>query len=96
MFGNTKTTNILDDKGSTVTLEKNIVNNEVKKPIRQHYEWKTRVHNQIEEHQAYLSFSDELAHDKTMLDPSFRIEKTKIGNDNGYYYVIRAYTQLEY
>ncbi len=95
-FGNTKTTTIIDKEGSTKTQEKNIVAGEVKLPIRQRYEWKTRVHSQKEEHQAYISFSDELAKDKTMLDPSFRIEHTKLGDANGYYYTVRTYTQLEY
>lgn len=96
MFGNTKTTTIIDKEGSTKTAEKNIVAGDVKLPVRQHYAWKVRVHSQKEEHQAIISFSDELQKDKTMLDPSISWDFTKIGNANGYYYLVKHYTQLEY
>lgn len=96
MYGNTQTTVILDNNGSTITSEENIVAGKINRPIRKRYELKVRVHSQQEEHEAYLKFSDDLANDKTKLDPAFRIDKTKLGNENGYYYVVNCYTQLEY
>lgn len=96
MYGAQKTTQVIDDNGSTITTAKNIVNDEVVRPVRQYYEVKTRVHNEREEHEAYIEFSDDLRKDKSMLDPNWRIERSKIGNDNGYYYVVRCWTCLEY
>lgn len=96
MFGTQKTTNLLDDDGSRVTVEENIVAGKVNRPVRKYYEIKTRVHSQKDEHAAYLSFSDEIQHDKSLLDPSWRIENSSLGKEKGFYYVIKCYTQLEY
>lgn len=95
-YGTIKTIVILDDNGSTETETINIHKAETIRPVRKSYEIKHRVHNQQEEHQAYLEFSDELQRDKTMLDPCFKLEFTKIGRDNGFYYVVKCYTQLSY
>lgn len=95
-FGTTKTTNVIDSEGSTVTTEQKYVKGKVNDIVRKYYEVKVRVHNQKEEHEAYVAFSEAVSNDKSMLDPAFRIEHTKLGNDNGYYYVVECYTKLEY
>lgn len=96
MYGAEHTTKVIDDDGSTVTTKENKVAGEVVRPVRKYYEIKTRVHNQKEEHEAYIKFSDEFAHDKSMLDTTVKIERSKVGDTNGYYYVVKCYTQLEY
>lgn len=96
MYGAKDTTHVIDDEGSTRTTARNIVNDEIVRPVRQRYEIKTRVHNQREEHEAYLKFSDEFARDRSMLDTYVKIEHSKVGDQNGYYYVVKCYTQLEY
>lgn len=95
-FGTTKTTIILDDNGSTETIIENYHSSEIIKPVRKSYEIKLRVRNQEEEHRAYIDFSDELQRDKTMLDPCFKLEFTKLGRENGFYYVVKCFTQLQY
>lgn len=95
-YGTLETTHILDNNGSTVTKEVNYVKSETNKPVRNKYRIKKRVHNQREEHEAYIEFSNDISRDKSKLDPAFQIERTKLGNDNGYYYVVLCYTQLEY
>lgn len=64
------------------------------KPVRRHYEYRVKVKDKKEEMTEYLKFSDNLTPEK--LDPGFRIETTAHGNDNGYYFVIKAYTTLDY
>lgn len=95
-YGATKTTQVLDDQGSTETIVENFHGGDVVKPVRKMYEVKTRVRSQKEEHAVYLDFSDEILRNKTMLDPSFRIEHTKVGNENGFYYTVKCYTVLVY
>ena len=95
-FGKISTTKILDDEGSTVTECENVFDSQPVKPIRRTYEIRTRVNSQSKEHTAYIKFSDDLLHDKTKLDPYFRIERTISGDKEGYYYVVCVYTQLIY
>ena len=95
-YGNTETVRILDEQGSTQKTEKNIVQGEVKKPVRQTYKYRERVANKVEEQQAYINFSEELSRDTWKLDPAFVIDRTSLGDKEGYYYVIKQYTTLEY
>ena len=95
-FGKTKTTQVIDDNGSTKTTERNYMAGEVTKPSREYFEYRHKVQNEKEEHEAYLDFSLSLHNDKTMLDPAFRIERSKIGDKDGYYFVVKCYTRLVY
>lgn len=94
VFGKVKETIPLDDSGSTVTVERNMVKSEVVKPVRRYYEYRVRVTDRKEEMVEYLKFSDSLSEEK--LDPGFRIERTKQGNLEGYYFVVKTYTVLDY
>lgn len=96
LFGKTEETRVLDDNGSTVREEINIRASVPTMPIRKHYEIKKKVYNQGQEHAEYIQFSDDLVKDKSMLDPSFRIEHSTIGDETGYYFVVWCYTRLEY
>lgn len=89
-------TKLLDDNGSTVTNELNIVKSKSIAPTRKRYEMKYRVNTQKEEHEKMLEFSDELAKNKSMLDPVIRWEHTKLGREHGYYNLVCCYTVLEY
>lgn len=60
-------------------------------PRRERVEERIFVKNQKEEHEEYLKFSDELARDKGMLDPVWRIEHR---NRKDGYYVIKCYSRL--
>ena len=95
-FGNINTTMVIDDHGSTIETDETLANNLQKGPIKKTYNIRTRVHSQTEEHAEYVRFSDDIKRDRTMLLPSFALEHNKIGDDNGYYYVVKTYTILEY
>lgn len=95
-FGKIEETRVLDNNGSTIREEVNIRESIPTMPIRKHYEIKKKVYNQEQEHSEYIQFSDDLAKDKTMLDPAFRIEHSVLGDQTGYYFVIWCYTRLEY
>lgn len=95
-YGTATTTQILDENGSTEITTEKYVKGIINKPVRKAYEIKTRVKSQAEEHEAYINFSDSLSRDKSKLEPSFKIERSKIGDDNGYYYVVECYSVLEY
>ncbi len=93
-FGKEEIITQLDDEGSTVTEERHIVNFKTNYPVRKRYERKVRVKDKKEEMTEYLKFSDSL--DGTKKDPSFRIESSKHGEENGYYYIVKCWTELVY
>jgi hypothetical protein len=94
-FGTERTQNTLDKEGSTVTAERNIVDFKVVTPVRHRYEMRVKVRNSKDELTEYLKFSDSLDGGKTKLDPGFRIEYTRQGNADGYYFVVKCWTVLE-
>lgn len=93
-YGKERSTTTLDDNGSTQTEERNIVDYQTVNPIRKYYEYRVKVKDKKEEMTEYLKFTDSL--DESKLDPNFKIERSKHGNDNGYYFVVKCYTELEY
>ncbi len=93
-FGTISETRTLDGNGSTVKVERKYVDGTVNKPVRRYYQYRTKVNNKKEEMTEYMKFSDSL--DETKLDPGFSIERTTHGNVNGYYFVIKSYTLLDY
>lgn len=95
--GSHEETKILDDNGSTESSETKYFGKGHKSyPVRHRFRIRRKVANQREEQEEYATFSDDLITDKTMLDPVFEIEHTKKGDEEGYYFVIRCYTKLEY
>jgi hypothetical protein len=98
IFGTIKDTTITDALGSiqTDTIQISMGKPNENIPVRRYVEEKIRVKNQQEEHQAYLDFSDCNLRDKTRLQPEFKVEHTKAGNENGYYLVSCCYTRLIY
>lgn len=95
-YGKVETARVLDNNGSTETTQENFNNGLVNTPVRRRYEIKERVTNDKEEFEQYARFSRELEKDKTMLDPAFKIERSKLGDANGYYYTVWCFTRLEY
>lgn len=95
-FGMVSKVKSLDKEGSTKQVDDTILNGESKSPLRVSYKMRVRVHNQTEEHQEYVKFSDEVNDNRSMLDPCFMIEHNRLGDQSGYYYVVRCYTILEY
>lgn len=96
-FGSEEVTSILDENGSTATASIDYKGGKPKLPVRRHYKIRERVYSQKEEHAKYLEFSQELAANQSMLDPVWHPrERSKDGDVNGYYYVVKGYTLLEY
>ncbi len=95
-FGEVNKTRVIDGDGSTATTQVIYADGTPNMPQRVRYEFRTRVKNITEEQQEYDSFSNEVAYNLKMLDPVFKLERTKRSLENGYYYVVKAYTVLEY
>jgi hypothetical protein len=95
-FGSTEKTTLLDEHGSTANTVTNYRAGTANLPVRTRYTIKAKVYNQQEEHTQYLTFSDELAKNRGLLDPEWKIEHTKYGDENGCYYVVKSYTVLSY
>lgn len=93
-FGKLETTEVIDEDGSTVTLERNYVAGETVKPKRLHYEIRHRTDKTDLETIARIASS--LVNDIAKFDASLRLERTKAGEMNGYYHVVECYTLLEY
>lgn len=97
LYGTEEVTSILDENGSTATASIDYKNGKPKLPVRRHYKIRERVHSLAEEQAKYLEFSEELAGNTLMLDPIWLPkERSKDGDANGYYYVVKGYTLLEY
>lgn len=95
-FGTSETTVVIDDNGSTETQSENIRDGAVVLPVRRTYAIKTRVHSRLEEKAVYDKFSLDNETNPKRLDTSFKIERSKIGDLNGFYYTVECYTQLVY
>lgn len=96
-FGEHEITKILDDDGSTETTVMNYANNKLKRPIRHKFSMRVRVFSHDEALEKYGEFGKELAERPEMLDPTWQPkERSKDGDENGYFYVVKGYTILEY
>lgn len=95
-FGEVNKTRVIDQEGSTATTQVIYTDGEPKMPQRVRYEFRSRVKNERQEQQEYLDFSNEVSSNLMMLDPIFKLERTKRTLENGYYYIVRCYTTLEY
>jgi hypothetical protein len=93
-YGLQRVTTVIDDNGSTITTETNIRAYKPVKPTRKYSEIRERVKNKKEEMTEYLKFTESM--DEKKLDPSFRIERTREGDAKGYYYIVKAWTEVQY
>lgn len=94
--GKLETTQTLDDNGSTKATSENYKDGIVVGQVRERYEERYKVANELEEIAQYHKFANANAHDPTRLDPEFKI----VGRSNmelqrkGYYFVVHCYTRL--
>lgn len=96
-FGSVETTKIIDDNGSTITKTTDYKNGMPKSPVRVTFRFRERVYSDQEALKKHLAFSEELAATPSMLDPVWLPkERSKDGDANGYYYVVKGYTLLDY
>ena len=84
-----------NEKGDYTEIEKNIVEGEVNSPISRTVEERVKVYNREEELLEYQKFSDEVLNNPDILHPAFKIETSRTGKRDGYYFVIKCYTKLE-
>ena len=95
-FGKIKTTKV---EGSlTSHIEANMVEGVAVTPKRVRYEERIRVRNAKEEQEEFLRFSDFVhsSPNADLLSPEFRIEYSKQGQKEGYYYIVKCWSCLEY
>lgn len=95
-FGKISTTKV--EGGVTTHVEANIVDGKAVAPKRVRYEERIRVRNAKEEQEEYLRFSDFIHNSPNadLLSPEFRIEYSKLGQKEGYYYIVKCWSCLEY
>jgi hypothetical protein len=94
LFGAIAPTQLIDDNGSTKTTETKIHNGQTTGPVRVRYEIRHRTKKDD------LLFPSQvisdLLTDMMKLDTLIRLEKTKTGEQEGYYNLVSCYTVLEY
>lgn len=95
-FGKISTTRV--EGNLTSHVETNMVDGTAVAPKRVRYEERVRVKNAREEQEEYLRFSDFIHRHphSNLLTPEFRIEYSRSGQKDGYYYVVKCWSCLEY
>lgn len=93
-YGGTETTYTLDEHGSTITDVRNFHGGNMIETCSKRYKLRVKVHNDREEQEEYAKFSKLISEDDTVIDPTFRIEKSKLTPQKGYYFVVKEYTVL--
>lgn len=90
-YGKTIDTEYLDTDGSSLSVETNYQKGVVRLPKFRHYEYRVRVKDAREEMTEYLRFCEEKVGKK---NTDFRTEETQQGKAEGWYYVIKAWTEV--
>jgi hypothetical protein len=96
-FGSIESIKILDDEGSTLNKVTTYVKDRPTKPEKLIYRFRERVYSDDEAIKKHAEFTEELANSNVMLDPVWLPkERSKEGDANGFYYVVKGYTLLKY
>lgn len=85
----------LDADGNYIEIEENIVDGTINTPLSRTVEIRIKVHNESEEIEEYRKFSNEVRNNPDIVRPAFKIETSRTGKREGYYFVIKSYTKLE-
>jgi hypothetical protein len=93
-YGLERITTTLDENGSTLTTITNIREFKEVKPTRKYFEIREKVTDKKQEMTEFLKFSESM--DDKKLDPAFKLERTRDGDEKGYYYVIKCWTEVIY
>ncbi len=94
LFGKV-TTRSFDKDGNYTELEENYVAGVVNSPVSRTIEERVKVHTIEDEVREYRKFSEFIKSSEDIVRPAFRIETSRTGKREGYYYVIKCYTKLE-
>ena len=84
-----------DENGNYNEVEKNIVDGHINPPISRTIEERIKVHNEEEEFEEYRKFSREVRSNPDIVRPAFKLDTSRPGKRDGYYFVIKCYTKLE-
>ncbi|MBR0403095.1 hypothetical protein IJI55_00885 [Candidatus Saccharibacteria bacterium] len=84
-----------DKNGNYNEIEQNIVEGIVNSPVSKTIEERVKVRNKQEELEEYQKFSDFVKNHPDIVRPAFRLETSRTGKKEGYYFVVKCYTKLE-
>lgn len=87
-YGKEIMTKTLDPNGSSLVTT--TVFKDFKEFITNRYEIRIPVKDEKEELQQYLLFQKEK---QGKIKPEFRVEHSKTGDEQGYYYIVKAWTE---
>lgn len=88
-FGKEEEVTVLDEHGSTLTIG-NTVHDYKPGQTYKKYQVRVKVQNQRQEFEEFMRFQTET---EGKIDPSFHRKYNKVGDDKGYYYVIKKWTE---
>lgn len=92
-FGTVVDTTQIDDHGSEVAVERTFKDGTVVPPIRRRYAIRVKVHNDQEELTEQLKFKDECKQGHKY-DIATRLDRSKVGDSQGFYYFVKCWTEL--
>lgn len=90
-YGSENTTTAIDEEGSTIETERKFNNYQVA-ATRKHFKVRVRVNNEQEQADEFAKFVSTLTSEK--LDTSFSILHTEAGDQAGWWYVVKAWTEI--
>lgn len=93
-FRTTETTEIIDDKGSTKTVQEKYMHGVAQSPKKVKY--RIPHPTDLTDIASLEAIAKKLVTDPTKLEKSLEFEHTKRGDKNGYYIIYECYTVLEY
>lgn len=93
-YGKKEVTEIIDGDGSTLTVENNFSAGVALKPRRLHYEIRHRT--DLLDVESIAILAKVLVNSPEKLDASLKLEKTRTGEQQGYFTIVECYTLLEY
>lgn len=92
-YGTVVDTTQIDDNGSEMELERTFKDGVVVPPTRRRYAIRVKVHNDQEELTEHLKFKDE-AKQGQKYDIATRLERSRVGDQQGFYYFVKCWTEL--
>ena len=88
-------TKSFDKNGNYNELEQNYVDGEINSPISRTIEERVKIYTLEEELEEYRKFSEFIHSNSDIVRPSFKLDTSRAGKQEGYYFVIKCYTKLE-
>lgn len=93
-YGSREFISTIDSEGSTVSRTEAIQDGKVMHPVKVRKRIRIKVKNAQQELEEYLRFSDEVKEaGAKWTDIAFGIERTRHGDQNGFYYIVKCYTE---